>query len=104
LMTKYLDVRYLDPLNDPTIIQLVEQVSPLALISAGDPPVLLLSQYEDMPLPDNTVWTIMRHHPKQAKLIASAMRAKGNQATVRYKGMRNDPGVRSTEFLINVLK
>nr|MBX2852307.1 alpha/beta hydrolase [Phycisphaeraceae bacterium] len=47
LMTKYLDVRYLDPLNDPTIIQLVEQVSPLALISAGDPPVLLLSQYED---------------------------------------------------------
>jgi acetyl esterase/lipase len=104
LMTKYLDVRYLEPLNDPTVIEIVEAVSPLALVSAGDPPVLLLSQYQDLPLADNTVWTIMRHHPKQSKLIASAMRAKGNQATVRYKGMRNDPGIRSTDFLINLLK
>ena len=104
LMTKYLDVRYLEPLNDQTVIDLVERASPLALVSAGDPPVLLLSQYEDLPLADNTVWTIMRHHPKQSKLIASAMRAKGNKATVRYKGMRNDPGIRSTDFLVNLLK
>lgn len=104
LMTKYLDVRYLEPLNDPTVIELVERVSPLSLVSAGDPPVLLLSQYEDLSLPDNTVWTIMRHHPMQSKLIASAMRAKGNQATVRYKGMSDDPGTRTTDFLINLLK
>lgn len=104
LMGKYLDVRYLDPLNDPEVIQTVEQVSPLALIDGGDPPVLLTSQYQDLPLTDQTVWTIMRHHPKQSQLIASAMRAKGNEAIVRYKGMKNDPGISSTDFLINRLK
>lgn len=104
LMSKYLDVRYLDPLNDPEVIDTVEQVSPLALINGGDPPVLLTSQYQDLPLTDKTVWTIMRHHPKQSQLIASAMRAKGNEAIVRYKGMKNDPGISSTDFLINRLK
>ncbi len=104
LMTKYLNARYLEPLNDPEVIKLVERISPLALISADDPPLLLISLYEDMPLPDNTVWTIMRHHPKQSQLIASAMRAKGNEATVRFKGMKNDPNIKSTDFLIEKLK
>lgn len=104
LMTKYLDVRYLDPLNDPEVIKVVERVSPLALITADDPPLLLISMYEDLPLPDNTVWTIMRHHPKQIQLIASAMRAKGNETIVRYKGMKNDPDIRSTQFLTEQLK
>lgn len=104
MMSKYLDVRYLEPLNDPEVISTVQRVSPLALINAGDPPLLLLSQYQDLPLTDETVWTIMRHHPKQSQLIAIAMRAKGNEAIVRYKGMKNDPGTSSTEFLINHLK
>ena len=104
LMSKYLGVRYLEPLNDPEVIEVVEQVSPLALIDAGDPPVLLISLYEDLSLPDNTVWTIMRHHPRQAQLLAETMRAKGNQAIVRYKGMRNDPDIRSSDFLIEKLK
>ena len=104
LMGKYLGVRYLEPLNDPEVIALVEQVSPLALIDGGDPPVLLLSRYPDLQLTDDTIWTIMRHHPKQSKLIASKMRTSGNDAIVRYKGMRNDPGTSSTDFLINALK
>jgi len=104
LMSKYLGVRYLEPLNDPTVIQIVENVSPLALVSRDDPPVLLLSQYEDIPLPEDTVWTIMRHHPRQSELIGNAMRLKGNEAIVRYKGMRNDPDIRSTDFLIKHLK
>lgn len=104
LMTKYLDVRYLEPLNDPAVIKIVERVSPLALISPDDPPLLLISMYEDLPLPDNTVWTIMRHHPRQSQLIGSALRAKGGEAIVRYKGMKNDPDIRSTDFLIEKLK
>jgi acetyl esterase/lipase len=104
LMTKYLNVRYLEPLNDPEVIKIVENISPLPLISGGDPPVLLISLYEDIPLPENTVWTIMRHHPRQSELIGSAMRAKGNDAIVRYKGMRRDPDIRSTDFLIKYLK
>lgn len=104
LMSKYLDVRYLEPLNDPDVIKLVERVSPMALISADDPPLLLISMYEDMPLPENTVWTIIRHHPKQAQLIGNALRGKGGDAIIRYKGMRNDPGIRSTQFLTDRLK
>jgi len=104
LMSKYLDVRYLEPLNDPEVIKVVERVSPLSLISGDDPPLLLISLYEDLPLPDDTVWTIMRHHPRQSELIGNAMRAKGNDAIVRYKGMRNDPEIRSTDFLIEKLK
>ncbi|MFK7788524.1 MAG: alpha/beta hydrolase [Phycisphaeraceae bacterium] len=104
LMTKYLDVRYLEPLNDPDVIEIVERVSPLALISPDDPPLLLISMYEDMPLPENTVWTIMRHHPKQSQLIGSTLRSKGGQAIIRYKGMKNDPEIRSTEFLTERLK
>lgn len=104
LMTKYLGVRYLEPLNDPEVIGIVERVSPLPLITADDPPLLLLSRYTDLPLTDDTIWTIMRHHPKQSKLIASAMRGKGNEAIVRYKGMRNDPGTSSTDFLTERLK
>ncbi|MEO0476994.1 MAG: alpha/beta hydrolase [Planctomycetota bacterium] len=104
LMGKYLGVRYLEPLNDPEVIEVVERVSPLALINGGDPPLLLISLYEDLPLPENTTWTIMRHHPKQSELIAKTMRAKGNEAIIRYKGMRNDPDIRSTDFLIQKLK
>lgn len=104
LMTKYLDVRYLEPLNDSEVIEMVERVSPLALITADDPPLLLISLYEDLPLQEDTVWTIMKHHPKQAQLIASEMRAKGNKAIVRYKGMKNDPDIRSTQFLSELLK
>lgn len=104
LMTKYLDVRYLEPLNDPAVIAVVERVSPLALVSAGDPPLLLLSQYADMPVNEKTVWTIMRHHPMQSQLISRAMRGKGNEATVRYKGMSNDPGISSVEFIKNHLR
>lgn len=104
LMTKYLDVRYLQPLNDPDVIETVERISPLALITPDDPPLLLISLYEDLALSDKTVWTIMRHHPKQAQLIGSVMRAKGNEVIIRYKGMRNEPGVRSTDFLIERLK
>lgn len=104
LMGKYLDVRYLEPLNDPEIIKLVEQVSPLALISANDPPLLLVSQYPDLELAEDTVWTVMRHHPKQIKLIDSAMGLKGNKTIVRYKGMQNDPGIRAINFLGELLK
>lgn len=104
LMNKYLDVRYLEPLNDPDVIETVEQVSPLALITPDDPPLLLISLYEDLDLSDKTVWTIMKHHPKQIQLIGTAMRAKGNEAIVRYKGMRNGSGIRSTDFLIERLK
>ncbi|MEM6259442.1 MAG: alpha/beta hydrolase [Planctomycetota bacterium] len=104
LMTKYLGVRYLEPLNDPVVIDIVERVSPIALASADDPPLLLLSRYTDLPLKDNTIWTIMRHHPMQSKLIAEAMKAKGAQAIVRYRGMDNDPGIGSTQFLTDRLK
>lgn len=104
LMTKYLDVRYLMPMNDAEIIKIVERVSPLSLISADDPPLLLISLYEDLPLQENTTWTIMRHHPKQSQLIAEAMKAKGNETIVRYKGMQDDPDIRSTQFLIDLLK
>lgn len=104
LMTKYLGVRYLEPLNDPEVIGIVERVSPMALISADDPPLLLISMYEDLPLADNTVWTIMRHHPRQAQLIGKALRSKGGEAIIRYKGMRNDPEIRSTQFLTERLK
>lgn len=104
LMTKYLDVRYLDPLNDPEVISIVERVSPLSLITADDPPLLLISMYEDLPLTDDTIWTIMRHHPKQAQLIGNALRSKGGQAIMRYKGMKDDPDIRSTQFLTDQLK
>lgn len=104
MMTKYLDVRYLEPLNDAEIIDVVERVSPLALISPDDPALLLVSFYEDLPLTDDTIWTIMRHHPKQSQLIGQAIRAKGGDAIVRYKGMQNDPDIRSTQFLIDRLK
>ncbi|MGB1125674.1 MAG: alpha/beta hydrolase [Phycisphaeraceae bacterium] len=104
MMTKYLDVRYLEPLNDEEVIKVVERVSPLSLVSGDDPPLLLISLYEDLPLPDNTVWTIMRHHPKQSQLIGGALRAKGGEAIIRYKGMRNAPEIRSTDFLIEKLK
>lgn len=104
LMTKYLDVRYLEPLNDPDVIEAVERISPLALVSADDPPLLLISMYEDLPLPDNTIWTIMRHHPKQIQLIGDAMRSKGNDVIIRYKGMKDDPDIRSTQFLTEQLK
>jgi acetyl esterase/lipase len=104
LMGKYLGVRYLEPLNDPEVIDIVERVSPLAIVSPDDPPLLLISLYEDLPLPDNTVWTIMRHHPKQSQLIADAMRAKGNTVIVRYRGMENDSDIRSTQFLTELLK
>ncbi|MEM9345399.1 MAG: alpha/beta hydrolase [Planctomycetota bacterium] len=104
LMTKYLGVRYLEPLNDPVVIDIVERVSPIALASADDPPLLLLSRYTDLPLKDDTIWTIMRHHPKQSKLIAQAMNAKGAEAIVRYRGMENDPEISSTQFLTDQLK
>ncbi len=104
LMRRYLDVNYIEPLDDDEVIALVEQVSPLALVSADDPELLLMSQYPDDDLAENTVWTIMAHHPRQSQLIAEAMRAKGNKATVRYRGMRNDPGTTSVEFFIQKLK
>ena len=104
LMKKYLAVRYLDPVDDQDVIDLVEDVSPLALASADDPEVLLMSQYRDLKLEDNTVWTIMRHHPKQSQLIASALRTKGVKATVRYRDMPNDPGISSVEFFSKKLK
>ncbi|MGB0767641.1 MAG: alpha/beta hydrolase, partial [Phycisphaeraceae bacterium] len=104
LMSKYLDVRYLEPLNDPAVIALVEQVSPLALISTGDPELLLMSQYEDSELADDTAWTVMRHHPRQSKLIVDVMRAYENTANVRYRGMQDDPGVSSIDFLVEKLK
>lgn len=104
LMQKYLNVRYLDPVDDEDVMALVEQVSPLALASEDDPEVLLMSQYRDLELKDNMVWTIMRHHPKQSQLIASALRGKGVRATVRYRGMRNDPGTTSVEFFTKKLQ
>jgi acetyl esterase/lipase len=104
LMNKYLDVRYLEPLEDPDVIALVEDVSPLALISPGDPELLLMSQYPELELQDDTTWTIVAHHPIQSQLIAKAMRAKGNQANVRYRGMENDPGTSSVQFFIEKLK
>lgn len=100
LMRKYLAVRYLDPVDDEDVAALVEEVSPLALASADDPPALLLSQYQDLELTDDTVWTIMRHHPKQSKLIADRLK----HATVRYRGMPEDPGTTSVEFFIEKLK
>ncbi|MFN3167113.1 MAG: alpha/beta hydrolase fold domain-containing protein [Phycisphaeraceae bacterium] len=104
LINKYLDVRYLEPLEDPDVIALVEDVSPLALISPGDPELLLMSQYPDLELQDDSTWTIVAHHPIQSQLIAKAMRAKGNRATVRYRGMKNDPGTSSVDFFIEKLK
>ncbi len=104
LMKRYLNVRYLEPLDDDEVIKLVEDVSPLALVSQGDPDVLLMSQYTDLELTENTVWTIMSHHPKQSQLIAQAMQAKGNQAIVRYRGMTGDPGTTSVQFFLERLK
>lgn len=104
LMRMYLDVRYLEPLEDPDVIALVEEVSPLALITRDDPELLLMSQYADIELKDDTTWTIVRHHPRQSELIAQEMRAKGNKATVRYRGMKNDPGTSSVQFFLDKLK
>lgn len=104
LMKKYLDVRYLDPVDDEDVIALVEAVSPLALASADDPEVLLMNQYKDIDLQDDTVWAIVRHHPRQSKLIAGALKQKGGKATVRYRGMQNDPGINSVDFLLKMLK
>lgn len=104
LMKKYLDVRYLEPLDDKDVIALVEDISPLALVSSDDPPLLLMNQYPDSELTDDTVWTIMRHHPEQSKLIAKAMRSAGNRVIHRYRGMSNDPGTSSIDFLTDLLK
>lgn len=104
LFRKYLDVRYVDPLDDEDVMALVESVSPLALASADDPEVLLMSQYNDVELKDNLNWVMMRHHPKQSQLIASALKREGVKATVRYRGMANDPGISSVDFFIQKLK
>lgn len=104
MMTKYLGTPYFQPMKNEVLIDIVEAVSPLALVSEGDPELLLMSQYPNLELAEDTIWTVMSHHPKQSQLIAEAMRAKGNKATVRYRGMKDDPGTSSVGFFIEKLK
>lgn len=104
LFMRYLDVRYLDPIDDDDVDALVKAVSPLSLASADDPEVILISQYWDEELADDASWTVVRHHPIQIKLIAEALQAKGVRATIRYRGMKNDQGTSSVQFLTQMLK
>jgi len=94
----WLGVNFLEPFNDRDLIELVEDLSPAALCSADDPPLLLLSMFEDLPIDENTLWTIMRLHPRQCQLLAEQMEEWGLDATVRYRNMPNDPGTGSADF------
>lgn len=104
MFERYFDIRSVEPFDDPDAIKLAHDVSPIHLASRGDPELLLITTYDDLEIKDSTTWTIMRHHPKQLELIASASRGKGNRATVRYKGMKGDSGKDPTQFLIEKLK
>lgn len=94
----WLGVNFLEPFNDRDLIELVEDLSPAALCSADDPPLLLLSMFEDLPIDENTLWTIMRLHPRQCQLLAEQMESWGLETTVRYRNMPDDPGTGSADF------
>ncbi|MEM9415666.1 MAG: alpha/beta hydrolase [Planctomycetota bacterium] len=94
----WLGVNFLEPFNDKELIEIVEDLSPAELVSADDPPLLLLSMFDDLPIEEDTSWTIMRLHPRQCQLLGDAMREHGRRAIVRYRNMPNDPGVGSAAF------
>ncbi|XAL99370.1 alpha/beta hydrolase [Phycisphaeraceae bacterium D3-23] len=94
----WLGVNYLDPFDDKELIEIVEDISPAELVSADDPPLLLLSQFDDLAITENTSWTIMRLHPRQCQLLGESMREHSRSAIVRYRNMRNDPDIGSAQF------
>lgn len=100
----WLGVNFLEPLNDPELIAIINDVSPAALVSEDDPPLLMISSFQDLAIDEETSWTIMRLHPRQSQLIAEGMRRWGNRAVVRYRGMPNDPGTSSADFLLELFE
>ena len=93
----------MDPLRDPEVIEIVEDISPIALASSSDPPVLLQSSYPDLEIRESTSWTIMAHHPKQSILLYDKLRHLGSPAVVRYQDMPDAPDIGVTAFFITHL-
>lgn len=100
----WLGVNFLEPLNDTELITIINGISPAALVSDDDPPLLLISSFQDLDINENTSWTVMRLHPRQSQLIAEAMHGWGNRAVVRYRGMPNDPGISSADFILDLFE
>ncbi|MFI4859190.1 MAG: alpha/beta hydrolase fold domain-containing protein [Phycisphaerales bacterium JB063] len=97
-LPEWLGVNYLEPFDDGELIELVETISPAQLVSDDDPPLLLLSQFDDLEITERTSWTIMRLHPRQCQLLGQAMRDSQANAIVRYRNMPNDPNIGSAQF------
>ena len=83
----FYDISSLSELQSPDIKKKIFEASAINFVTADDPPIFL--NYDDdltpTPLPDNSDWGIIIHHPKFGEIFKVKMDEAGVQCIFRYK-------------------
>lgn len=83
----FYDITSLDELQLPQIRQKIEEASAINFVTADDPPVFLNydGDLTPTPLPANSDWGLIIHHPKFGAVFKEKMDAVGVECVFRYK-------------------
>ncbi len=82
------EIKSLEELHDPRVVDLARQVSPYTHVSPGDPPVYLAHTGRNRSVNRFTLPTIWIHHPLFGIKLRQRIHDAGNQCTLHY---RNGP-------------